>query len=160
MPISLKQEKLAKWQKDNFPDDRLESMSRPDLVALVKKLQCALGIAEKAGEICHHVLKGSQGIRGGTNGINKAEVADGVADTLIYGIQLLSALEVDAEGEIKAVIERVLKRDWQKNPTGNGGGNMVQNVACSCQDDHGSYEDSEGFSRCQLCCLKLSGLAG
>ena len=104
--IDLRQKELKEWQERNFGthNDNL--------------LKCALGVAEEAGEICHHVLKGSQKIREGVDGINKEEVADGVADTLIYGIQLLSILGLDAEKEISAVIEKVLKRDWVKNPAG------------------------------------------
>lgn len=104
--IDLKQKQLKEWQNKNF------GVHNDDV------LKCALGIAEEAGEICHHVLKGSQKIRGGVDGINKEQVADGVADTLIYGIQLLSVLGLDAEEEITKVIEKVLKRDWIENPTG------------------------------------------
>ena len=104
--IDLRQKELKEWQERNFGthNDNL--------------LKCALGVAEEAGEICHHILKGTQKIREGVDGINKEEVADGVGDTLIYGIQLLSILGLDAEKEISAVIEKVLKRDWVKNPAG------------------------------------------
>ena len=104
--IDLKQVELKKWQDENFgkhPDDAL---------------RFTLGMSEEVGEVCHHVLKGTQGIRGGVKGINKEEVADGVADILIYGLQLLSELGMDAEAEISAVITKVLKRDWVKHPTG------------------------------------------
>ena len=104
--IDLKQKELHDWQERNFgnhPDDALK---------------CALGMAEEVGEVCHHVLKGTQRIRAGVNGINKVEVADGVADVLIYGVQLLSILGLDAEEEIAKVIDVVLARDWKKNPKG------------------------------------------
>ena len=104
--INLKQKELNKWQEHCFglhDDDALK---------------CALGMAEETGEVCHHVLKGTQKIRGGVNGIDVNEVADGVADVLIYGIQLLSFLGVDAEKEISKVIDNVLKRDWKSNPSG------------------------------------------
>jgi len=112
--IDLRQKELSDWQDRNFgtPEDTA--------------LKCALGMAEETGEVCHHVLKGMQGIRGGVNGMNKAEIADGVADVLIYGLQLLSFLELDAEKEISAVIEKVLQRDWRANPTGKGTGHPVQ----------------------------------
>lgn len=105
--IDLKQKQLDEWQAKNFGrhgDDALK---------------CALGMAEEVGEVCHHVLKGTQRIRGGMNGLNKAEIADGVADTLIYGMQLLSVLGLDAEKEFTAVIEKVLRRDWKENPAGH-----------------------------------------
>lgn len=116
--IDLRQKELRDWQDKNFGthNDTL--------------MQCALGMAEEVGEVCHHVLKGSQGIRGGAlgKGINSKEVADGVADTLIFGLQLLSVLGLDAEEEIAKVIERVLQRNWKENPTGKDMGTPVQHV--------------------------------
>jgi NTP pyrophosphatase (non-canonical NTP hydrolase) len=114
MMIDLKQKELAEWQDRNFgmPEDTA--------------LKCALGMSEEVGEVCHHVLKGTQRIRGGKNGINKKEVADGVADVLIYGINLLSFLEINAEKEISEVIEKVLKRDWKTNPSGTNEGSPIQ----------------------------------
>jgi NTP pyrophosphatase (non-canonical NTP hydrolase) len=104
--IDLKQKELADWQDRNF--------GRSDDDAM----RCALGMAEEVGEVCHHVLKGTQKIREGIDGIDKEQVADGVADTLIYGIQLLTALGLDADEEISKVINMVLERDWVKNPSG------------------------------------------
>ena len=106
--IDLKQQQLADWQERNFGihDDDL--------------LKCALGMAEEVGEVCHHILKGTQKIREGVNGIDRKEVADGVADTLIYGLQILSKLGMDAEQEIAEIIEKVLKRDWVNNPSRGG----------------------------------------
>ena len=114
--IDLKQKELDEWQARNF--------GRHDDDAL----KCALGMAEEVGEVCHHVLKGMQRIRGGVNGMNKAEIADGVADTLIYGLQLLSVIGLDAEAEISAVIEKVLNRDWVNNPKGDGATLVIQEI--------------------------------
>jgi len=111
--IDLRQKELDQWQKRNF------GSHNDDL------LKCALGMAEEVGEVCHHVLKGTQGIRGGVNGLNKAEIADGVADTVIYGLQLLSILGLDAEEEIAAVIAQVLARDWKADPAGASAGKPV-----------------------------------
>ncbi len=105
--IDLKQKELAEWQNRNF------GINPTDLERM------ALGMSEEVGEVCHHVLKWQQGIRGGVNGINKEEIADGVTDTLIYGMQLLSLLGLDAEEEFSKVIDQVLKRDWINNPEGN-----------------------------------------
>jgi len=112
--IDLQQEELAEWQERNFGkhDDDI--------------LKCAVGMSEEVGEVCHHVLKGTQGIRGGVNGINKKEVADGVADVLIYGLQLLSKLGMDAEHEIAITIQNVLARDWKQDPIGKINGTPVQ----------------------------------
>ena len=102
--IDLKQKELHEWEERNF--------GRHDNDVL----RAALGMSEEVGEICHHVLKGTQHIRGGVNGIDVDQVADGVADALVYGLQLLSHLNVDAEKEIAAVIDKVLERDWKNNP--------------------------------------------
>lgn len=126
--IDLRQRELADWQARNFPVTELLSLSKEELVKTILILQVTLGICEEAGEVAHHVLKGTQGIRGGINGINKAEVADGVSDVLIYGQQLLSKLEINAEVEIADVIEKVLQRDWRANPDGNGHGVPVQSA--------------------------------
>ena len=115
--IDLKQFELRVWQTANFGKHDDEAM------------RCALGMAEEVGEVCHHVLKGIQGIRGGVDGLNKKEIADGVADTVIYGLQLLSCLSMDAEKEIAEVIDKVLERDWVKNPSGSGVGCPVQDRA-------------------------------
>lgn len=126
--IDLKQKELKEWQDRNFPRSRYENMTHDELVDMVLLLQFALGMAEEVGEVCHHVLKGTQGIRGGTNGMNKKEIADGVADTGIFGLQLLSRLDVDAEQEISEVTEAVLARDWKESPDGKNMGNPVQSV--------------------------------
>jgi len=107
--IDLKQAELHQWQVKNFGE-------HSDDV-----LKCALGMAEECGEICHHVLKGTQRIRGGVNGMQKGEIADGVADVLIYGVQLLSLIGLDAEAEIATVIDHVLKRNWIDDPSGPTG---------------------------------------
>jgi len=104
--IDLKQKQLKEWQEKNF------GIHEDDL------LKCALGMAEEVGEVCHHILKGVQRIRCGADGIDKKQVADGIADTLIFGLQILSKLDLDAEKEIAEVIEKVLQRDWIKDPSG------------------------------------------
>lgn len=111
--IDLKQRELAQWQKDNFG------------VSDTGILEMALGMSEEVGEIHHTILKGIQGIREGVHTLDKKKVANGVGDTLIYGMQLLTMLGLDAEKEISEVIEEVLKRDWRKYPI-NGTGE--QNV--------------------------------
>jgi NTP pyrophosphatase (non-canonical NTP hydrolase) len=116
--IDLRQKELKDWQDRNFPRSKYEHMGKDQLIDIIITMQCALGIAEEAGETCHHVLKGIQRIREGLNGIDKKQIADGVTDTLIYGLQLLSQNDVDAEKEIEEVTDKVLARDWTKDPSG------------------------------------------
>lgn len=116
--IDLKQRELAEWQEMNFPRARYEAMSKDQLIDMVLIMQFALGMAEEVGEVCHHVLKGTQQIREGVKGIDADEVADGVVDTHIFGTQLLTKLNKDIERETAEVTEKVLQRDWVNNPTG------------------------------------------
>lgn len=116
--FSLKQKELAEWQERNFPRSKYEKLDKKELIDMVIILQTALGMAEEVGEVCHHVLKGSQGIRGGVSGFNRAEIADGVDDSRIYGNQLLSALGVNAEESYSKTVKQVLSRDWQADPSG------------------------------------------
>jgi NTP pyrophosphatase (non-canonical NTP hydrolase) len=107
MTVDLRQMDLYRWQLDNFGDPGRE-------IALYR---CALGMSEEVGETCHAILKGLQKIREGAEaGIDKDLVADGVCDTLIYGIQILSELGLDAEQCVKETIEHVLRRNWVENP--------------------------------------------
>ncbi len=107
------QERLAIWQKQNFPP-------RPLSIKEQHMLRMALGICEEAGEVAHVILKGSQGIRSGKYDYDYKEIADGCIDCFIFSLQLLTAIGVDIEKELIRVSEDViLKRDWIKFP-GNG----------------------------------------
>ena len=103
--IDLKQKELARWQNKNFSSE------------LNKIEYMALGMAEEVGEICHSILKGKQGIREGADGNDLTmKIADDFADTVIFGIQLMSCLGLDAEQIITNTINNVvLKRDWTKS---------------------------------------------
>jgi NTP pyrophosphatase (non-canonical NTP hydrolase) len=124
------QKDLLKWQKEHFPGNA----GHPE--------QMGLGMSEELGEIFeavlnefkilsilaemgrsvgksnHMILKAIQKYREGTHGMTdevKTNIADGVYDTIIYGIQLLSELNIKfEEGFFKTVYEEVIKRDWNK----------------------------------------------
>ena len=115
--LDLRQQELKEWQIKNFGHKEI----------LPEHL--ALGMAEEVGEVCHHVLKGVEGIRGGVDGINKTEVADGIADTIIFGIQLFSHLGMDAEVEISKVIDKVLQRNWVDDPSGENTDKPIQHMS-------------------------------
>ena len=106
--IDLRQKELEIWQAKNFDVDK-ESL-----------FLCALGMAEEVGELSHSIIKGTQKIREGIDGINKENVADAFADVVIYGIQVLSLLGIDAEDTLRYTISYILKRDWIKNPVDGG----------------------------------------
>ena len=124
--IDLKQQQLKEWQEKNFPRDRYEAMTKDQLIDMILAMQFTLGMAEEVGEVAHHLLKGTQGIRGGVCGINIEGIADGVVDTLIFGEQLLSCFDVSAEEKIKVITDEVLQRNWKKDPSGETAGEPTQ----------------------------------
>lgn len=114
--MDLRQKELSDWQKKNFPVDKLLELDKGELVKIILIQQMALGMNEEAGEVAHHILKGIQRIRGGTGGIDWKEVIDGVGDTDIFGLQLLSLGGIDAEEALPPVTDHVLSRNWIENP--------------------------------------------
>lgn len=115
-PFSLRQQELKDWQERNFPPSLYDDLNRDQLVERIRILELSIGMSEEVGELSHIILKASQKIREGISGkIDKDMVADGFADTVIYGTQLLSKLGIDAEEAIRKTIDSVLKRDWANN---------------------------------------------
>ena len=105
--IDLKQKELNDWQIRNFgihPDD---------------DLRVTVGMAEELGELSHYILKTKQGIREGATSDCKAEIGDAFADIIVYGIQLMTSRDIDAEDVIRTAIDVVLQRNWKDNPKGN-----------------------------------------
>ena len=114
--FSLRQQELKDWQERNFPASLYDDLNRDQLVERIRILELSIGMSEEVGELSHIILKASQKIREGISGkIDKDMVADGFADTVIYGTQLLSKLGIDAEEAIRKTIDNVLKRDWASN---------------------------------------------
>lgn len=115
-PFSLRQQELKDWQERNFPPSLYDDLNRDQLVERIRILELSIGMSEEVGELSHIILKASQKIREGISGkIDKDLVADGFADTVIYGTQLLSKLGIDAEEAIRNTTNSVLKRDWANN---------------------------------------------
>lgn len=104
--IDLKQKELAEWQKYNFGVGELSDMIH--------------GMSEEIGEMNHWYLKSKQGIRGATEDNAKWKMADAFGDVIVYGIQAMTALGLDAEKVLDMVFTEVLARDWKKNPNGDG----------------------------------------
>lgn len=105
--ISLKQKDLKEWQLKNFGIPEPEDM--------------IIGMSEELGELAHYFLKGKQGIREAAHGNDvTGKIADAFGDIIVFGTQLMTCLGMDAEVEVKKVIEEVLKRDFVNNPAGIG----------------------------------------
>lgn len=102
------QGQLFDWQEKNFSkeDTGVEYM--------------ALGAAEEVGEVCHVILKARQKIRQHQAGLNEValeKLADGVADTVIYLMQLCSHARIDFGKALFVTAQEVMKRDWKKKKT-------------------------------------------
>ncbi len=89
--IDLKQKELADWQKENFGESTVSDMLH--------------GMAEEVGEMAHWYLKGKQAIRGISPREAKEKMADGFGDVVVFGVQAMSSLGLDAEAILKEVIE-------------------------------------------------------
>jgi len=105
--IDLKQKELAEWQLKNFGSGETADM--------------IIGMVEELGELAHWYLKRKQGIReGANNGSLKDEIGDAFADVIIYGLQVMTHECIDAECVLRDTTDKVLKRDWKNNPSGEG----------------------------------------
>jgi NTP pyrophosphatase (non-canonical NTP hydrolase) len=104
--INLKQKEFANWQKYNFGETDIHEM--------------ILGVCEEAGEMAHWYLKGKQNIRGANESITKEKIADAFGDVVVFGIQAMTCIGMDAEEVLKKVFDEVLARNWKENPTGAG----------------------------------------
>ena len=97
--LALIQQNLFKWQREQFGNTPLAHL--------------ALGVAEEVGELSHAILKRDQGIRGFDDKKKFEEaVADAIADTAIYSINLCSTLGIDYETVLTEVSKKILQRKW------------------------------------------------
>ena len=105
--IDLKQNELAEWQLRNFGSPKPSDM--------------IIGMTEELGELAHYFLKGSHGIREAANGNDVTDkISDAFGDVVVFGIQLMTCLGLDAEEELEKVLNEVLQRDFVSNPSGSG----------------------------------------
>jgi NTP pyrophosphatase (non-canonical NTP hydrolase) len=93
-----------RWIDHNFPGET--------------KHQSVFGMMEELGELCHHLLKRDQGIRGGDVD-HAAEIRDACADLVIFMMTLADNEGFDLLNAINEAWEEVKQRDWVKYP-GNG----------------------------------------
>jgi NTP pyrophosphatase (non-canonical NTP hydrolase) len=107
--FSLRQKELSAWQDENFGIHFADHDK--DMI---------LGMMEELGELAHFKLKGIQGIRGVTPEIAREKIKDAFVDCVIFGVQLMTDLKIDAEEAFTEISTEVMKRDWKNNPTGEG----------------------------------------
>lgn len=103
MDLSTLQQERNKWVARNFPSDSIEDS--------------IFGAVEELGELTHHYLKGKQGIRG-DEVHHRLEMADAVADTVIFLAGVCTHLEIDYGILVEATWNRVKQRDWINDPEG------------------------------------------
>lgn len=101
--MSRIQVELFRWQQDNFSGNTSERM--------------VLGMTEELGELAHAFLKHAQKIRGMEDREKFLNAAgDAFADLMVYGIQLMTYLRMDAGTLLKYTARNVMNRDWKSNP--------------------------------------------
>ena len=101
--LDILQKRLKKWQEANFNKD----CTGPEWMAL--------GAAEELGEVAHILVKAKQRIREHQAGLDSealAEIADGVADCVVYLMQLCSHLQISFGETLFDTSEKVMKRNW------------------------------------------------
>lgn len=77
-------------------------------------LQVALVVAEEVGELCHHVVKMEQGIRGSRE-FHTEKIVDAVGDIVIALAGVPTALNMDYGESVQTAWDEVKKRDWAKH---------------------------------------------
>jgi NTP pyrophosphatase (non-canonical NTP hydrolase) len=90
-----------KWIAHNFPND--------------EPVDSVLGAVEELGELAHAFLKHKQGIRGDAADL-EAEMADAVADCVIYLAGVCSHLDLDFGVLVDNTWHQVKQRDWVAYP--------------------------------------------
>lgn len=102
MDLTTLQEVTAQWRDRNFPD--------------ADSTQQLLGVVEEVGELSHHHLKKTQGIRG-TDAQHMAGIQDSVGDIIIYLAGFCSKLDISLDVCVRQAWSEVRDRNWVANPT-------------------------------------------
>ena len=95
------QTKNKAWLQHNFPNNTPE--------------QAALGLAEEVGELCHAILKISQGIRGDFD-LHISEAKDAIGDITIFATSLCNIMKLDYNEIVTETANQVFSRVWVKYP--------------------------------------------
>lgn len=99
------QDASGAWRDRNFPGHTGQ--------------QAFMGMVEELGEISHHLLKRSQGIRG-SGEFHDTEIRDGCADLIIFMCGLANDEGFDLETILDETWAKVSKRNWVKDPEKGG----------------------------------------
>lgn len=112
------QDELRDWVTKNFRDihgvDPLNDHYEETLVS-----RPILSAVKEIGELSHAFLKMMQGIRG-TREDHEADMKDAIGDTVVYLIDVCSAMGWSFEEILRVTSEAVMTRDWTKHPKTGG----------------------------------------
>jgi NTP pyrophosphatase (non-canonical NTP hydrolase) len=103
--LTVLQRERDEWIAHNFPNHTIEDS--------------IFGAVEEMGELVHHYLKRKQGIRG-SHEYHSTEMADAVADAIVYLAGVATALGIDYGELVHLTWERVKARDWVADPLKGG----------------------------------------
>lgn len=104
--LDLLQNKLAKWQEENFEKDECTAE------------WMIVGATEEIGEAAHVLLKSRQKIREYPDGFDenaRLALEDAIADTCIYLMQLCTRKGISFGEALFKVSQKVLQRKWKDN---------------------------------------------
>jgi NTP pyrophosphatase (non-canonical NTP hydrolase) len=101
LELSQLQKERDEWVAHNFPGEEMPAS--------------LLGAVEELGELSHHYLKQQQGIRGERDH-HRRQMADAVADCVIYLAGVCSYLDVDFGVLVRDTWDVVKQRDWVSYP--------------------------------------------
>lgn len=99
MELRALQVQSQEWRERCFPPEHRTAAMQ------------AMGVAEETGELCHAILKMTQGIRG-SEYEHKVEAADAVGDIIIYLAGVCSSLDLDLDDCVHTAWAQVKNRDW------------------------------------------------
>lgn len=108
--LSDYQREIGQWSFKNFGEPKIQFL----IGSRAMSVGTLLGVMEEIGEVCHGVLKMSQGIRG-TEGKHMEEIRDGIGDALIYLLDFCAQNGLSAQVILEETWEKVRQRDWRKN---------------------------------------------
>lgn len=126
--LAALQVQLARWQANNFGAGDTSDLAlgvdeeAGELAEAVEEFldayelsRRALRVQARAGKLSHAVLKHRQGIRG-MESFHALQLAagDAAADCMVYCIQVMTALRLDAGEMLTRTAREVMQRDWAK----------------------------------------------
>lgn len=104
MLVTEFQNRVAAWSDKNFTDALGIDVAKDKL----------LGVSEEVGELCHAILKLSQGIRMDEPHLENAQ--DAVGDIMLYLADFCHRMGFCMEECMVTALETVEKRNWKDNP--------------------------------------------